>query len=316
MAGVPAVSVAVQLSFPGLEPEPAQPLTVLSYGCGQDSWTLLCLYVFDAEFRERYAPGRFLVVMAETGDEHPATYRHLEYTKKFCRIHGIEFVHVTPEMGYHSGKWQSLRGFYRATNTIGSKAFPKTCTDKLKLQPIYKFLEAWLGENFGVTVGRKKGFVQYAAMSGKVRVLIGIAKGEEKRMADPGNEPQAWKRAAVVTEYPLVDLGLDRAGCQRYIRSVGQPVPYPSNCILCPFMGEVELLWLYRFMREDYEDWVLLERAKLETNVHMGDRNLGVWGKKTLPEKLDETLAKFGHMTDAQLEDYKFSHGHCVMSKY
>jgi hypothetical protein len=81
-------------------------------------------------------------------------------------------------------------------------------------------------------------------------------------------------------------------------------------------MNEVELLWLYRFHRTDYLDWVGIEAEKLAANAHKGEKNLGVWGTKTLPEVLAEAMRKHGHMTDKELHDYKFSHGHSVKSCY
>lgn len=277
---------------------------------------MLYLYAYDPAFRAKYAPKKFLVVSADTGDEHPESDDYCDYVTEFCREQGIPFVHITPDLGFHSESWQSLRGFYNLKHTVGSKAFPKTCTDRLKIQVIYKYLEHWIGQNYGVPVGQKHGFYRFMAKHGRVRVMVGIAKGEEKRVADPAKDPQRWKRDCIETVYPLIDLGLDRAGCQQYIRSTGHPVPWPSNCILCPFMSEVELVWLYRFRRADFDDWVRIERNKLIKNEHMGDRNLGVWGKKLLPEVLEGAIAKFGHMTDEELQEYKFSHGHCVASKY
>lgn len=291
-------------------------LTVLSYGIGQDSTALLYRYVYDRKFRERYAPGRFIVVVAETGDEHPATYDYLEKVKVFCREQQIEFYHITPDLGFHSKIWQSLNHFYNAYKAIGSKSYPKTCTDKLKLVPIYKFVEDYLGKTYGVRTGRKRGLYEFAERYGKIRVLIGIAQGEEKRCADVQADPNKWKRETVEIEYPLIDLGMDRAGCQKYIAKVGHEVPTPSNCRRCPFMSEEELVWMHRFMPDVFEDWVRQERVKLEANTHKGDKNFGVWGKKTLPEVLARALEKFGDWTDEQLHDYKMSHGHCVASKY
>ncbi len=46
------------------------------------------------------------------------------------------------------------------------------------------------------------------------------------------------------------------------------------------------------------------------------NKNFGVWGTKLLPEVLKEAEEKFGHWSIEALTDYKFSHGHCVMSKY
>lgn len=60
----------------------------------------------------------------------------------------------------------------------------------------------------------------------------------------------------------------------------------------------------------------MLEQNKIEANLHMGDKNLGVWGKVLLPQKLQEVISKHGHMTDLELIEYKMSHGHCVKSKY
>ena len=291
-------------------------LTVLSHGMGQDSTTMLYMYVYDKEFRKRYAPNRLLVMHSDTGDEHPATYEHAEYTKGFCDQHGIEFVHITSDMGFHLKTWQSLRSFCYLKNRIFSKAFPKSCTDNLKVKPIYKYLETWLGDNYSTRVGRKKGYYDFAEKHGKIQMLIGIAKGEERRMADPDKDDKKWRRTAVKIVYPLVDLGYDRAACHEYILSVGHKVPPPSNCITCPFMNEIELLWLYRNMPNDYEDWVKMEQAKIDANLHMGDRNLGVWGKKYLPEVLRGAIEKFGHMSNEELDEYKMSHGHCVMSKY
>lgn len=44
--------------------------------------------------------------------------------------------------------------------------------------------------------------------------------------------------------------------------------------------------------------------------------NKGVFGVKLLPEKLQEAIAKFGHMTDEELDHHKMTHGHCIRSKY
>ncbi len=66
-----------------------QDLTILSFGAGQDSTTLLKLYKHDLSFRNKYAPGDFLVVMSDTGNEHHETYLHVERTKEFCSYSGF-----------------------------------------------------------------------------------------------------------------------------------------------------------------------------------------------------------------------------------
>jgi 3'-phosphoadenosine 5'-phosphosulfate sulfotransferase (PAPS reductase)/FAD synthetase len=301
-------------------------LTVLSYGGGQDSTALLYKYIHDNDFLRTYALGHFLVIMADTGDEHAHTYEHVQFTKELCAEHGIEFVHLTSDMGYHTGDWKNLRHFYRVKKAVGSKCFPKVCTDRLKLQPIYRFLEYWIEREYGFPAGRKAGLKQFAQRHGKIQMLIGIARGEEKRVKGNRNEPK-WREASIQVRYPLIDMGMDRQDCQVYVRSLGLPVPYPSNCILCPFMSEIELVWLYRNLPEDYTTWVAFEAAKLERCAHNGDMlhamnakgqivdNMGVWGMKWLPEVLSGALKKYGEMSLEELDEYKMNHG-CNMSKY
>ena len=297
------------------------PLTVLSYGAGQESTAILYRLVLDPAFRDRYAPGRLLVVQADTGDEHKETLDHVRYTHRFCRAHGIAFVHVTGDKGFHRGHWAGgLRAQYRATNTVGSKAFPKSCTDALKVAPIYRFLEEFLVREYGiVSDGRKGGFYEYARRFGRLRMLLGIAKGEERRVAKvggAGDRSPAWMRACVERIYPLIAEGMDRADCQAYCRHVGLPLPPPSCCVLCPFQSQIEILWLARRLPEDFKEWVEIEAHKLAAWQHKGARNLGVNGRKTLPQVLADAERRYGHMSDAELDEYRFSHGHCTASVY
>ena len=327
-------------------------LSILSMGGGQDSACMGHMAIHDAEFRRKYAPGKLLVVMAATGDEHRATPEmapHLSrmnsmMTDEYVRDYlapmfasaGIEFVHLTAEMGFHGNNWHTLQERYDSNSSCGSKAFPKVCTDRLKIDPLYKFVADWVARNYGSQYGlsNKRGLVQFAADFGKINVLIGIAAKEEKRIGDlhakkkvknaatgqweETNEYVAplWRRQATNVLYPLVEMGLDRQGCQDKIRELGGIVPFPSNCRRCPFMNEIELLWLYTFDREAYTDWVRQEANKLAANAALGVRNLAVWGQKTIPQMLATAQAKYGHLTEEQLFLHKFSHGHCVGSKY
>ena len=167
-------------------------LTVLSFGAGQDSTVIAEKLIDEPEFRAKYAPGRLLVVMSNTGDEFDETYEHVEFMEKRFANAGIEFVFITSDMGYHSDSWLDLRHFYREKGTIGSKSYPKTCSDRLKIQPIYRFLEDWLADNYGVKAGRKNGFKEFAARYGKINMMIGIAAGEENRAAPAEEHSAAW----------------------------------------------------------------------------------------------------------------------------
>jgi hypothetical protein len=312
-------------------------LTVLSFGGGQDSSVLLEMYLRDRSFRDRYAPNDFLVVMSDTGDEFEQTYKHVASVQRRCAELGVEFVFLKPSMGYHSPKWLSLRHFYRTHKAIGSKAFPKTCTDRLKIRPIYAFLEDWIAARYGVQPGRKEGFRRFASRYGKINMMLGIAKGEESRISDSAKDPRRWYRESIQSIYPLVDLGLDRAACQSYLHGKGLFV-IPSNCKCCPFLSLEELEYLRRFHPDDLEDWIGLEAAKLEkhrdkSSVIVTDSdgvlrrnkrgqivtknlNYGVFGVTPLRVKVQEALEKFADWSDRDIADYRYSHGHCVASVY
>lgn len=294
--------------------------TYLSYGAGQDSWTILALLTRIPELRLRFAPGPLEAIMSDTGDEHDATYEHVAYTKLYCEQHVIPFHFVTSSLGFHSPSWPSLRHYYRTKNAIGSKSYPKSCTDQLKIRPIYNFLEDRLAAQLGIESQKKKAFHEHVKKTGqKIRMLIGIAAGEETRLSDGSRDP-VWMRACIEKVYPLVELKMNRQACQDYLKAARLPIPQPSNCKLCPYMSEQELVWLYRFDRPSYDDWVVLEQAKIEANRDhcegMNKPNFGVWGDKLLPQVLVRALSKYGHWTDEQLQEYKMSHGHCVQSKY
>ena len=300
-------------------PEEPQ-LSVLSFGGGQDSTTILHLLVENKKFRKKYAPNDLVVIMSDTGNEHPSTYQHVDKMMKYAKKNDIEFVLITPEMNYHSDKWQGLKEFYRRTNTVGSKAFRKTCTDNLKLKPIYRYLEDYIHEKYELDEkGRKKAYYEYSEKHGKILMMVGIAKREEKRIADKDdkNIPK-WKKQSVQVSYPLVDMNIDRMVAQTYIKSIGQTIPLPSNCMICPYLSKAELVWLEKFYPSEYNEWVKLEKNKIDkySDIIEPEKNLGVWGKKRLPEVLEEAKRETVNMTDEELFDYKMSHGHCVMSKY
>lgn len=334
-------------------------LTVLSFGGGQDSTTLLEKLIFDPIFRVEQAPGRLLVVMSDTGNEHPSTYAHVLAVMELCKKHAVEFVLLSGDecktakalgvsvieaadlgvvTGYHSDSWSSLTHQWELKSSVGSFAFPKSCTDNLKIQPIYRFLEQWIGKEYGFKASGKKAngdwigkpaLRAYAEKFGKVRMIIGIAAGEEKRVAKAAKTNRMkWLVDCVERVYPLIGLGLDRKGCQEYIESMkprsGIEVPSPSNCIFCPFLSAHELLWLSRRLPARFEEWVVFEDRKLKANEGKLDKktgepikNVGVFKTgANLREALAAAEKEFGHMSDDALDFYKMSHGHCVQSTY
>lgn len=306
-------------------------LTILSMGLGQDSHTILFKIVHDPEFKKRYAPHKLLVLFAETGNEHPHTYDYMrDITIPFCEKYNIEFVHITPDMGHHGDSWQSLTHQWECgTPTIGSVAYPKTCTHNLKLIPQYRFVEEYLAKHYDLVVNsdRKKNYTQFGKYYGRIRWLVGISKGEESRVADAEKETALWKKQSIVVEYPLIDIGYNRSACQSYIKSLGYSLPMPSNCMFCSYgIGGLELLWMYHSYPDRFYEWAEFEQKKLDAHRN-AERNLGVSGKLhkdgdrkgsavTLIDLVEQYKRDYPDVTLEQLQEWKASHGHCVASKY
>lgn len=303
-----------------------KPLVVLWVGGGQDSTALLYKFAFDSDFKKKWLKNDadFVAIMADTGDEYPETYQHVEFLKLFCVEASIDFYFITPDMGYHPRTWQTLLAQMQLNSTIMSVAFPKSCTDNLKIKVCYNFLEQYLKKKYGFTGNRKRAFYEYKERFGKLISIIGFAKGEESRMSvSPQMDlfPETLKddrpvymKKNVEHYYPLIAMKWDRFDCQDYIKSLNLKVPMPSNCKMCPFQSEAEIIYLNRFYPDSWTVWVAAEKAKLAKNCEK-DRNLGVKGETQLETFLQIALQKYGHWSDEQLINHRMTHGHCVKSK-
>jgi hypothetical protein len=164
----------------------APKLTVLSFGAGQDSTALAVLLATDRDFRRTYAGrGDLIAVMSETGNEFPETLEHVDTMRGYLARHGIPFYYLGTRDGYHTGTWRDgLEGFYAAHDTVGSKAFPKTCSVRLKTDPTGNFLERFVADAYGLpNPGRKRSLYAFTERYDRVQMIIGMARGEEKRCA-------------------------------------------------------------------------------------------------------------------------------------
>lgn len=318
-----------KLFLPGLAPKPRfgkhYELLVLSYGGGQDSTALLLKLLFDKKFQQAYSFNHLLIIMSDTGNEHDHTYQYVRnVVAPLCESEKIEFIFLTKDMGYHSPTWPDLLSFFERTDTCGCKgARFHVCSVRLKVDPIYKVLESWMGRRFDLKTvdpdskvgSKKKGFYEFAGKYGPIGMIIGFARGEEDRRAPIHTLPR-WSQETVQRIYPLIDLEMDRAKCQKYIADQGVEVPFPSACEICQFQPEQSLLWLYLNKPAMYERWVKIEAAKLAKFAHLGAKNHGVWPNRTLPEVLEEAMKKYGAMSREALVAHKFSNGHDVKSQY
>lgn len=289
-------------------------MTVLSYGGGQETTYFLYRLLNEPEFYAKHIKGDLIVVGSDTGNEHDHTYSTVKQVEKFCAEKGVAFFWVTADMGFHPNTWQSLTSNYERNRTIGSARFMQVCTDNLKIKVVDNFVEDYIKKTYKLEGTRKKAYYNFTEKYGKIRLILGFSFEEQKRTSKGEGLDAVWKRNNVKRYYPLINDETTRQDCIDYLEAIGLIV-YPSNCMQCFYQSDQEILWLYRNRPDVFNGWVILEKAKLD-RYEGAEKNFGVFGKGTLLDKLAKAQEKYGHWTEEQLNEYKYSHGHCIKSKY
>jgi len=361
----------IRIKLTGLrESEPDPQLTMLSFGGGQDSFAILYSLIYNKEFRKKYAPNDFFVVMSDTGNEHPHTYQAVREAEEVCKKHNIHFRLITPDMGYHTSSWPDLKTNLKKNSSIlAASMLSKPCTGNLKINVVDKYMYHYMCELYGFPeLDKKKSWPLYRdKFNTKARVLIGFAKNEESRAKNSVANHRflpSWKLKTMQYVYPLIEEGIDRDAAQAIISKYHEYNTYggrqknvmpPSNCMLCFYQSDQELLWLEHHYPEELNEWIEMEKAKFKQTLEdipgvraqleietegdyiywdyiyiiklikriMGmEKNYGVYGTMSLPQKIEKARQLYGPngtkkpMTIEELNEYKMSHGHCVKSSF
>ena len=137
-----------------------------------------------------------------------------------------EYVQMLRDRGYPLTVLETRRdgleliAYYLHYRLIPSRIL-RACTDHYKVKPLRAYQQA------------------------PCVVYLGIDAGEEHR-AKP------YDQGGVTHEYPLVDWGIDRAGCVEVIKQHNLPVPPKSGCFICPFQRVSQWRELYRLHPDLY----------------------------------------------------------------
>lgn len=224
------------------------PLTVISYGGGVQSTAMLVLA----------AQGKLgldvdAALFANVGDdsEHPATLNYVRnIAAPWAAQHGLTVheLRKTKRDGTPARGLMSHILDHDDPNTLrepipvrGMNGAPlsRSCTADWKVKVVGKWLKA-----------------HGASAETPATVCIGISTDEIIRASNKRAEP--YERPV----YPLIDLNLDRSGCQRVIAEAGLPVPPKSSCFFCPFHRPQ----MWAEMRRD-EPELFFTAAKLEATL-------------------------------------------------
>lgn len=205
---------------------PADQPTVVAYGGGRDS---------TAAIIEMHRRGIRIdaILMADTGNEKPATYAFLVLFNRWLRANGlpaITFVRYVPDKApYHT-----LEGNMVKNATLPGIVFNRhTCAQKFKIQPQDAHVRGWLPAQRAWAFGRR------------VTKVIGFLPEEEYRLkrADARAHAGAFspEQGRYDFRFPLMAWGMDLGGCIGVIERAGLPVPPKSSCYFCASMKPEEV---------------------------------------------------------------------------
>jgi hypothetical protein len=214
----------------------APSLRVLSLGAGVQSTTLALM----AAHGEIEPPDR--AIFADTQSEPAAVYTHLRW---LISDNVLPFpVHIVTAGNLRN---QIVAGMLNGSSRIdGHPPFfsppggmiHRQCTHDFKIVPLRKKIRELAGIK-----QRSSGPKQPV-----VTLIIGISRDEAHRMRSPDFR---W----IKNEYPLVDRGITRRDCLRWLFEHGYPRPRKSACFFCPYQSNAE----WDDLRK--HDWVAWDEA-------------------------------------------------------
>lgn len=207
-------------------------LRVLSLGAGVQSSTLVEMMVAGE------LPWVDAIIFADPGDESILTMRHLDYLEERVKrfTNGRVEVHRT---GRDDRLSDRIRNRAAGKGTINNDRFvsapfftgrggrgKRQCTREFKVEPQEKVQRELLGYK-----------PRQRIPEASCEVWIGISTDEVFRA---GAAFSRW----VVHRYPLLELGMSRSDCIRWLEARGLPVPPKSACVFCPYRSNAEWRWL------------------------------------------------------------------------
>ena len=223
-------------------------LRVLSLGAGVESSTVALMAAHG-----EITPMPDAAIFADTQWEPAHVYRHLEWLRSVAElpfpIHVVSMgnirANVLTRRNTTGGRYAAIPWF--TVNQDGSHGQGRRqCTSEYKLTAIMRKIREMLGK------GRRERIAK-----GAVEVWIGISTGEAMRMK-PAR--QQW----MTNRWPLIEAGMGRRDCERWLSVNGYPIPKKSACIGCPFHNDT----YWRDMRDnrpdEWADAVAIDRALRE----------------------------------------------------
>jgi len=230
-------------------------LIASSCGAGVQSTAILLLAI------DGQLPKPDVAIFADTGWEPAAVYEQVDRLDALATAAGITFHRVSngnlrkdavdPEHRY-----ASIPYFVR--NPDGSDGMGRRqCTSEYKLSPITRKIRELLGAKAPDFRRVPKGRV--------AEQWVGFSTDEVIR-ANRRKDSRGVKY--LTTRYPLLDLGMSRDDCTRYLAEKGWGHTVKSACIGCPFHGNRQWRDLRDNRPDEWADAVAFDGAIRRGGAH------------------------------------------------
>lgn len=210
-----------------------KPITILSYGGGTNS-TAIIVGMWD-----RAEPPPDYITFADTGNEKPHTYEHIEFMQNWLPTHGWPKITILMACQPKQIESGTLYGECMRLGTMPSRLYGMgSCSEKWKVDPQRKFTQL---------VRRRRNVLR----------LIGFDADEEHRVQRAKCEDYESLR------FPLVEWGWGREECIEAIKGADIPLPGKSACWMCPSSTKKEVLELAQRYPELAQQAIAMERRAL-----------------------------------------------------
>jgi hypothetical protein len=227
-------------------------IRVLSLGAGVQSTTLLLMAC------EGALPKLDAAIFADTGWEPRRVYEHLDLISVRAAEQGIPVIRVAKgdlraDSTDPAHRYTSVPYFIR--NPDGSEGMGRRqCTSEYKLTPIRRKVREMLGAPAPDFRRVPRGRV--------AEQWVGFSVDEIGRVSDK------FAVRYMTTRYPLLELGMDRKACERWLRSRGWTSVAKSACIGCPMHGNRQWRDLRDNHPDEWADAVTLDAAIRKGGSH------------------------------------------------
>lgn len=256
-------------------------LRLLSLGAGVQS-TVLALMAASGEL-----PRVDGAIFADTGWEPKRVYEHLgrlraELSRAGVPLHVVSNGNLRADAIDPAHRYASIPYFVR--NPDGSEGMGRRqCTSEYKLAPINRRVRELLGAAPPDFRRVPKGH--------HAEQWIGFSADEVGRVSDKDGVSYITRR------YPLLELGMDRKACERWLEANGWSGVTKSACIGCPYHGNRQWRELRDQFPDEWADAVAFDEAIRKG----GARGLPLNGEAFLHRsRVPLQLAPIDHVTRSE----------------